>query len=106
MSLAHSNGSPGAEAFLREFQQSREKSRAVLVRWIEYLRAQGIDAACPDDGWVNHADDTIQPVNCYFRMVNMHVGSRIAIGQPSYWQSATITAIRWSMFNMEYWSFK
>lgn len=51
--------------------------------WVEMLRACGVKAAHPDDGWVNRVDNILQP--CYPQFDDgVEVGDTIALGWPQW----------------------
>jgi hypothetical protein len=53
---------------------------AAQARWVADLRARGIKAAHPDDGWVNRERNTIHFCYPQFRDRSLGVGDLIALG--------------------------
>lgn len=49
--------------------------------WIAKLRAEGVKASHPDDGWVNREENIAQLVYPHFND-GVEVGDKIALGQP------------------------
>lgn len=57
--LARSNGSEVGNAFVANFEAACIKSHEDEQRWIADLRASGVKAAHPDDGWVNREKNSV-----------------------------------------------
>ena len=100
------NGSEAGANFMRTMiEVDREmKSDAELCR--EWLIAQGVKLAHPDDGWVNRADHSLYP--CY-PLFNMRpaIGDKIALGspyRPASYRFAFVTKIEPTLFrqNLRY----
>lgn len=81
-----------AESLLRSFTCRDAESHALVSRiandmqgehdkWIASLRAQGVKAAHPDDGWVDRKANTIQFAYCQFND-GAKAGDLMALGWP------------------------
>lgn len=58
--------------------------------WISKLRSEGVQAAHPDDGWVDREENTI--TFCYPQFDDrIEIGSKIALGDQDSWRIAEIT---------------
>lgn len=60
--------------------------------WIRTLRADGVKAAHPDDGWVDRKEDSINFAYARFND-GVKPGDRIALGDPHKWRIVTVTKI-------------
>lgn len=79
--------------------------------WIAALRAAGVKAAHPDDGWVNRKDDYVQFVYPQFND-GAKAGDLVALGWPQ-WRSAKpqhlivrLVEFRRGMFGAGSWKFE
>ena len=61
--------------------------------WVADLRALGVKAAHPDDGWVNRKADTVQLVYPQFND-GPGVGDLIALGDPERYRLVRVIACR------------
>ena len=72
--------------------------------WIEMLKKNGIDAAHPDDGWVNR--ETNEVLLCYPQFnKGVRVGSLVALGWASGYRIVKIVGHRFG-FSNEWWKFE
>lgn len=61
--------------------------------WIEALRADGVKAAHPDDGWVDRESDSVYFAYARFND-GVNAGDRIALGCADKWRIVTVTEIK------------
>jgi hypothetical protein len=84
------SGSPDAMAIWAEICHEADRKED---KWIEALRADGVKAAHPDDGWVDREADSV-----YFAYARFNdgasVGDRIALGCADRWRIVTVTEIK------------
>jgi hypothetical protein len=73
--------------------------------WIAHLRLQLIDAAHPDDGWVDREKNEVCLSYPQFDD-GVRVGGAIALGWPNKYRIVTITGVRHSPLGLTYWSFE
>ena len=62
-------------------------------KWIESLRAEGVKAAHPDDGWVDREADSVHFAYARFDD-GVNVGDMIALGCADKWRIVTVTEIK------------
>ena len=88
--LCGSNGSVEGNAFQSLWGQVCRDSHEREQQWIRGLRAAGIKAAHPDDGWVNRKDNT---VSFQYPQFNDGVkdGDLIALGWPDKYRIVRVT---------------
>ena len=70
-----------AKDFGRIWAASVAKGKREEALWIERLRADGIKAAHPDDGWIDRDEDSVFFSYPQFND-GVRVGDRIALGSP------------------------
>ena len=68
--------------------------------WVASLRAQGVKAAHPDDGWVDREHNRVQLVYPVFDD-NQRVGELIALGDADEHRLVRVTSIRTSLWFKE-----
>jgi len=75
------------------------------LKWIEELRAQGIKAAHPDDGWV---DRKINKVSFCYPQFNdgVFIGDIIALGTYEEWRLVKVTEQRGTLINSQVFMFE
>lgn len=78
------SGRADAVAQFQSIAQSMEREQDV---WIASLRAEGVKAAHPDDGWVDREHNTIQFVYPQFND-GAKAGDLVALGWPKWGSSA------------------
>ncbi|MEM1295456.1 MAG: hypothetical protein AAGH89_08820 [Verrucomicrobiota bacterium] len=61
--------------------------------WIERLRAEGVKAAHPDDGWVDREADSVHFAYAGFND-GVKAGDRIALGWPDKYRIVTVVEIK------------
>jgi hypothetical protein len=66
--------------------------RAEQAAWIAALRAAGIAAAHPDDGWVDRRRQTLELVYPDFND-GVQIGSRVALGRPDRYRVVRLTGL-------------
>ena len=69
---------PEMAAFIRDTPRRMADEQAA---WVADLRAAGVKAAHPDDGWVDRAANTVQLAYATFND-NLQVGDLLALGSP------------------------
>jgi hypothetical protein len=90
-----SNGSAAGDEFMSVFARVCEEHRQRKTEWIEQLRADGVKAARPDDGWVDREADIVTGPDCYPDFNDgVEVGDLIALGDPKKYRLCRITDIR------------
>lgn len=77
------------------------------IDWVSQLRAEGIKAAHPDDGWVDRTNNEFQFQYPQFND-GVKEGSLVALGWPSYktCRIVRVTNIRKTMFGCEKYKFE
>lgn len=94
----------------RDFQESwdmaERQHHELKVQWIASLRASGVKAAHPRDGWVDEEARSVCFMNPYFDD-GVHVGSLIVLGRPWERESQTVrvTGRTISIFGQRRWIF-
>jgi len=78
---------PAMAAFIRQHRGVLAERKAA---WIADLRAAGVKAAHPDDGWVDRAASTVHLAYPQFGG-NLAVGDLLALGQP--WSATRIVRV-------------
>jgi len=92
------------------FAQAAREMEAEQDRWVAGLRAAGVKAAHPDDGWVDRVANSI--ILCYPQFNDgAGVGDVIALGSPpgSFGERTRLVRIigkRVGTFGNTYWSFE
>jgi len=79
--------------------QQRDKSS-----WVESLRAKGVCAAHPDDGWVNREKREVVLQYPDFND-GITLGGVVALGSKDQWRIVRIDSKRKSPFGITYWKF-
>lgn len=76
------------------------------TEWIKGLRANGVKASHPDDGWVDREKNEIHL--CYPQFNDgLKVGDRLALGTHDKFRIVEVTGYRKGLFGvLEYWSFR
>jgi hypothetical protein len=74
------SGAPGAVAMYASIAASMEREQGA---WIADLRAAGVKAAHPDDGWVNRKCNTVRFVYPQFND-GAKAGDLVALGWPAW----------------------
>jgi hypothetical protein len=90
------NDADGA-AFLAGFVQISRADAASSATWVARLRAQGIAAAHPDDGWVDREQHSVLLINPYYAD-SLEVGGLLVLGDQRRWRVVRLTryaAYRW-----------
>lgn len=90
-----------AEIFARIVKQQK----AELDSFVRHLKAKGIAAAHPDDGWVNRETNELVMQYPWFNS-GISKGSIVALGWPEKWRSVRITGKRKTPFGITYWKFE
>jgi hypothetical protein len=99
-----SNGSAAGNHFLGVFAQCQREMEEEETVWIAKLRAEGVKAAHPDDGWVDRKGNTVHFAYPQFND-GAGVGDRIALGNAEEYRIVTLTGQAGSvLFNR--WTFK
>lgn len=95
-------GQPGAVAVYRQVCEDMEREQE---QWITELRAAGVIAAHPDDGWVDRQANNVQFVYPQFND-GAKVGDLIAQGQPSQHRIVRIVGADTARFGGPRWRFE
>jgi len=69
----------GTHPFADVFRRTCDELQVKHDHWVKKLRAYGVKAALPDDGWVNRGLNEVQFVYPFFND-GCGVGDRIALG--------------------------
>lgn len=104
-------GIRGNPSLIAECSKIATKMALEQAEWVDGLRARGVKAAHPDDGWVNR--DKSQLHFCYPQFNDgAAVGDVVALGSPQ-WGSVEprtrlvrLIARDVSMFGIEWWKFE
>lgn len=94
-----------SETFAEVFARVVRKQEEDMDSFIRHLRAKGIAAAHPDDGWVNREANELVMQYPWFNN-GISKGSIIALGWPEKWRTVRITGKRTNVFGMTYWKFE
>lgn len=103
-----SDGSPTAESFLEAYRQSGLGLQAQTREWVNNLRANGVKAAHPNDGWIDRVNGIASLRYPQFDD-GLSVGDMLALGQA--WDKeptiiVTITEVRKDMFGRAEYKFE
>jgi hypothetical protein len=71
----------GRHAFVSHARQVGREHRATEEAWVEALRAVGVKAAHPDDGWVDRKDNRVHLAYPQFND-GLGLGDWLALGHP------------------------
>jgi len=96
--VAYTDGSPAAEEFVNKMREWEDSYNLLRRAWIAELRAQGVSAAHPDDGWVNRNDNILYPVYPDFND-GIEVGSTVALGDHRKHRLVRVTATERNFLN-------
>lgn len=78
--------------FVQLFAQAQKEYRDKKAAWVEQLRADGVKAAHPNDGWVDRENRVAQL--CYPQFYDgLAVGDWLALGDHEKWIIVRVTAI-------------
>lgn len=88
-----SNGSAAGNSFFGTFMQIYEAEEKANRTWIAEMRALGVAAIHPDDGWVDRADSTV--LLCYpgFQKASIEAGDTIALGDHEKWRIVEVVEV-------------
>lgn len=103
--LAHSNGSLSGDCLVANWQRICRKGERDKQEWITGLRARGVKASHPDDGWVDRMNNEIHLMYPDFDD-GIAIGDLLALGMPDKFRVVTVTGCRENMFDMLYWEFQ
>lgn len=90
------NPSASPEAVIL-FETIQAKMRKAIDEWIARLRAHGIKAAHPDDGWVDRKNNIVRFMFPYFND-NLSVGDIFVLGGYDKCRIMYCTSVTMSMF--------
>lgn len=85
-----SNGSAAGNHFLEVFYRCQQEQQEKEETWIAKLRADGVKAAHPDDGWVDRKCKTVHFAYPQFND-GAGVGDRVALGTENEYRIVTLT---------------
>lgn len=88
----------GSRSFVAAFQEITEKAEERERLWVEGLRAMGVSAAHPDDGWHNREEKFFQLAYPCFNE-GIEVGSQVALGDADEYLVVKIREKRKGMFS-------
>jgi len=88
------------QAFIESMARWERDFDAGQMEWIAGLRSQGVQAAHPDDGWVDRAANTIFLAYPYFRD-SIAIGSPIALGDYRKFRLVKVAAISHGLLGQE-----
>lgn len=97
--------SVGDAAFLARWADICHDAQVAEDAWIAKLRADGVKAAHPDDGWVDRKENVLQLIYPHFND-GAEVGSTVALGSPESYRLVRLTDFRRGSFGGEYFSFE
>lgn len=95
----------GEAEFVRMYNNAQREQARDTREWIDLLRAHGVAAAHPDDGWVDRRRDRV--MLCYPDFDDgVEIGSLIALGRPDDYRLVRATWRELNRFGLEWWRFE
>ncbi len=93
------------QSFIDQWHATAARLKQEEWDWIADLRARGVKAAHPNDGWVNRIDNMLQLVYPQFND-GVQVGDIIALGDSSEYHLVKITFIHKDYFDYLHYGFE
>jgi GTP-dependent phosphoenolpyruvate carboxykinase len=90
--IVSSNGSEAGDAFVRGYMLLVKEHQERQAEWVAALRAQGVKAAHPNDGWNDRMQQIIHFSYPQFDD-GVQVGDVIAVGRPDEYTLCKVTEI-------------
>lgn len=87
----------GDPHFVAKWAEGCRKAQTEQDAWIAKLRAEGVSAAHPDDGWVNREENKIHFAYPQFN-AGVKTGDIIALGWPGQYRLVKVTKVEQSRF--------
>lgn len=99
--------SPAGDAFAARFARISAEYEETERGWVANLKAQGIAAAHPQDGWVDRKNNTVHLAYPQFAETEkLKPGARIALGQFNKFRIVEIIRKEEDVFGMIWWRFR
>lgn len=106
--LDHIGLASGDAAFVDKWNQGCRAAHNEELQWITMLKADGVKASHPEDGWVDREKNEV--FFCYPQFGgddNVSFGDRVALGRPGKYRIVEIIGSRRVILgDMKYWKFK
>ena len=97
--ITHTDGSPAAEEFVSKMREWENSYNLLTRAWIAELRAFGVKAARPEDGWVDRKNNMVCMLYCDFND-GAGVGDLVALGDHKQHRIVRITGIAVAQYFM------